>query len=89
MKFLLSSEDYPIRNYVVKNTQKAVLVSLIDDGEQKQYWVPKSQAKIEKKDVIRVIDGKPKIVGQQFVLEITDWWWARRQPAKPMGLSKK
>ena len=85
MKFVLSLVKKPNCNYLVKQTKQAVLLVLMDDGEQVPYWVPKSQAKLHTIDVIRIVKGKPEIVDQVYEVTISDWWWPKREPAKPMG----
>jgi hypothetical protein len=88
MKFVLSPIKKPNCNYLVKQTKGAVLLVLMDGGEQVPYWVPKSQPKLGKRDVIRIIKGKPEVVDQVHEVTITDWWWSRREPAKPMGTGR-
>jgi hypothetical protein len=85
MRFVLSPVKRPACNYMVKQTKQAILLVLLDDGAQVPYWVPKSQATLKKRDVIRIVDKKPVVVDQVFEAVITDWWWERREPAKPMG----
>jgi len=85
MKFVLSPVKKPNCNYLVKQTKQAVLLVLMDEGEQVPYWVPKSQAKLHPRDVIRIVGGKPMLVDQIYEVSITDWWWEKREPAKPMG----
>lgn len=85
MKFVLSPVKKPNCNYLVKQTRRAILLVLMDEGAQVPYWVPKSQSTLKKRDVIRIVDKKPVIVNQVFEVTIADWWWKLREPAKPMG----
>ena len=85
MRFTLSPIKKPNCNYLEKQTHDAILLTLMDNGAQVSYWVPKSQATLRKRDVIRIIDKKPVVVDQVFEVVITDWWWGKREPAKPMG----
>lgn len=82
----LTKTPGPRVNYLVKQTKKAVLLALMDNGEQIQYWFPKSQCKIRKRDKITIVDNEPVETGEK-VLEVVieDWIWKKREPAKPMG----
>ncbi len=84
--FVLSTVTGPRVNYLVRDTKKAVLLALMDDGEQLQYWVPKSQCKLRKRKAIDIKDGVA-VESDREVLEvvITDWFWKKREVAKPMG----
>lgn len=75
----------PRVNYLVKQTKKAVLLALMDNGDQIQYWFPKSQCKIRKRDSIKIVDDKPVVDGVILEVVIEDWIWKKREPAKPMG----
>lgn len=83
---VLSKISGPRVSYLVKQTRKAVLLALIDDGDQIQYWVPKSQCTLRKRKEIKIDNGIPVETGNEiFEVSIEDWFWRKRQPAKPMG----
>jgi hypothetical protein len=70
--FKLSKTAGPTVNYMAKQTRKAVLLFLMDNGEQVSYWFPKSQLQLTNME-------------HGFVVRVTDWAWENRKPAKAMG----
>lgn len=83
---VLSDSNGPRDNYVVKQTKKAVLLALMVDGDQVQYWFPKSQCALRKRDEIKIENGIPVETGKKiFEVSITEWIWKKKEPAKPMG----
>jgi hypothetical protein len=71
--FVLSKEPGPKKNWMEKQTKKAVLFHLVDsNGNQEAYWIPKSQSSLVPHEGF-------------FKVEITKWAWENRSPARGMG----
>ncbi len=84
--FILSKEAGPRVNHLVKQTRMAVLLNLMVDGDQIGYWFPKSQCTLRKRKEIKLENGRPVETGKIiFEVNISDWVWNKREPAKPMG----
>jgi len=89
MKFVLSPVKKPNCNYMVKQTKRAILLVLMDDGAQVSYWVPKSQATLRKRDVIRIIDKKPVVVDQVYEVVINGLVVEQKRTGKTDGMLLK
>jgi len=84
--FVLSKVVGPRVNYLVRDTKKAVLLALMDNGEQLQYWFAKSQCTLRKRKAIGIVDGKPVELDRDILeVVIPDWLWKKREVARPMG----
>jgi len=74
--FLLSKIPGPKVHFMEKQTRKAILLHLVEHGNQTAYWFPKSQLELKK-----VKSGSEDM----FEVYISQWAWARREPAVGMG----
>ena len=84
--FVLSKVTGPRVNYLVRDTKKAALLAIMDNGEQLQYWFPKSVINLRKRKAIDIVNGKPVELDREILeVVIPDWLWEKREVAKPMG----
>jgi len=74
--FTLSKNRGPKVNFMEKQTRKAVLLHLMENGNQTAYWFPKSQLELKRIEV----RGE-----EMFEVIISQWAWVRREPATGMG----
>jgi hypothetical protein len=74
--FTLSKVKGPKVNFMEKQTRSAVLLHLMEHGNQTAYWFPKSQLEL------RPIEVRGE---KMFEVYISQWAWSRREPAKGMG----
>jgi len=75
---------------LIHETKKALLIAAVEnvDGicqDAKNYWFPKS--------VILIDSAKPRCQAvneaeDANVIQIPGWLWAKKEPAKPMGVSR-
>lgn len=83
----LTGQRISIVYLIVHETKKAILVAVVKNScgeclDAQNYWFPKS--------VIQIDGERPRCLTaneskEASVIQIPEWLWSKKEPAKPMG----